>query len=383
MIVSEKPQRTTRLARLLSWISPKIKSPSSQVISEEQFRIEMQKEKSRVDRRSVKSEFAIILMQGIDQNQLRDSASLLQEFQQRLRITDCLGWCDEKLGLLLPETCRKGAEIVAAQLQQITKTRGLKVNYEILIYPDDDEIARNSLEFQDFQFSAESPEREFDVNGTNEIQFRANLDPLFFQDTPPMPLWKRTIDIIGSVSGLVLLSPVFAVAAIAVKCSGPGPIFFKQVREGKDGKPFPMFKFRTMCDNAETMKNKLREFSEQDGPAFKIENDPRLTVVGKYLRKSCIDELPQLINVLRGDMSLVGPRPLPVSESIECLMWQRKRLEVTPGLTCIWQVSGGRTTKFSEWMRMDMEYIRHRSFWLDLKLITRTIWVAVLHRGSV
>jgi lipopolysaccharide/colanic/teichoic acid biosynthesis glycosyltransferase len=143
-----------------------------------------------------------------------------------------------------------------------------------------------------------------------------------------------------------------------------------------------MYKFRTMVADAESKKKDLQPYSEQDGPAFKIDNDPRVTKIGRFLRKSCIDELPQLWNVLTGSMSLVGPRPLPVCESFECLIWQRKRLQVAPGLTCIWQVRGKQKVQFSEWMRMDMEYIRKRSFWFDLKLIVQTFAVSLLQRGS-
>jgi len=197
------------------------------------------------------------------------------------------------------------------------------------------------------------------------------------------PFWKRAIDVAGAGVGLMLLSPVFAVAAVAIKTSSRGPVFFLQEREGKDGEVFRILKFRTMCADAESQKANLREFSEQDGPAFKLKNDPRITKVGKYLRKSCIDELPQLYNVLTGSMSLVGPRPLPVDESMSCLPWQRQRLTVLPGLTCTWQARGGRDIKFAEWMRMDIEYINQRGFWFDLKLIGETAVVAVMHKGSV
>ena len=191
------------------------------------------------------------------------------------------------------------------------------------------------------------------------------------------------VDITGSSAGLICLSPVFAAAAIAIKLNGPGPVFFKQRREGKDGRCFDIWKFRTMHCDAHDRQESLRDINEQDGPAFKLTNDPRVTVVGRYLRKSCVDELPQLINVLRGDMSLVGPRPLPVHESVACKTWQRHRLRVLPGLTCIWQVDGDRDTKFNDWMRMDMKYLRRRSFVYDLKLIARTAYLAVMHRGSV
>ena len=154
------------------------------------------------------------------------------------------------------------------------------------------------------------------------------------------------------------------------------------MREGKNGKQFGILKFRTMVTDAEAMQAELRSLSEQDGPAFKLKDDPRITKIGKYLRKSCIDELPQLVNVLTGDMSLVGPRPLPVHESLECVAWQRARLTVLPGLTCTWQAYAARDTKFAEWMRMDLEYIENRSFWNDIKLIFDTAFVAILHKGS-
>jgi lipopolysaccharide/colanic/teichoic acid biosynthesis glycosyltransferase len=182
---------------------------------------------------------------------------------------------------------------------------------------------------------------------------------------------------------LIALSPVFLVAAIAIKASSKGPVFFRQMREGKDGKVFGILKFRTMVVDAEAQQDSLRGQNEQDGPAFKIENDPRITATGKYLRKSCVDELPQLVNVLLGQMSLVGPRPLPVGESHGCAAWQRARLTVLPGLTCIWQAHGGRDVKFEEWMRMDLEYIKKRGFWFDTKLIVETALLALLHRGSV
>ena len=393
MLVSPK-KRKTRLDALLNWMGIGKRSDSAQIFSEDRFRNEMQKEKSRIDRRAVQCEFSLILVNGLTAATLSKNSELLVRFQKRMRITDCLGWCESKFGILLPETGRQGSEVLAADFCELAAEYGLKVETDILVYPDDDDVVRGSIEFQDFQFSnadhdiesGGESENDADSASRSDLAMQTVSDELresVFRTTCPTPLWKRAVDVLGSSIGLVLLSPVFAVAAIAVKISAPGPVFFSQTREGKDGKPFKIFKFRTMCVDAELMKQSLQKLSEQDGPAFKLENDPRLTGVGKYLRKSCVDELPQLINVLKGDMSLVGPRPLPVSESVECLMWQRKRLEVVPGLTCIWQVAGDRQTKFADWMRMDLQYIQERSLWLDLKLIFQTIWVAVLHRGSV
>lgn len=365
------------------------------ICSDDEFRFEIEKELCRTDRREVPGQFAVVLVDGIGLSQLLDHDDLILDIRQRLRITDCLGWCDSKLGMLLPETGHQGAEVVVGKIEEIAVDYRLKIHCTILVYPDDDPVAYRSQQFQ-FHRNGSGvgmihPIMDGEQNGrSSHYQLgSANVANMsisrvsFFRCSPATPLWKRTVDIVGALLGLMVLSPVFVVAAIAIRLSGPGPIFFRQLREGKDGVPFYIYKFRTMVVGADENKSALREFSEQDGPAFKIENDPRLTKIGKYLRKSCIDELPQLLNVLIGDMSLVGPRPLPVSESFECLIWQRKRLQVVPGLTCIWQVRGGRNIKFADWMRMDMEYIKRRSFWYDLKLIVQTIGLVLLHRGSV
>jgi lipopolysaccharide/colanic/teichoic acid biosynthesis glycosyltransferase len=158
-------------------------------------------------------------------------------------------------------------------------------------------------------------------------------------------------------------------------------VFFKQRRAGLGGRPFTIYKFRTMVVDAEAQKSQLRHKSEQDGPAFKIKHDPRITRIGRILRESSLDELPQLFNVLKGDMSLVGPRPLPVDESEGCATWHRRRLDVTPGLTCIWQVHGRSSVSFVEWIRMDRRYIRALSIWQDIKLMLLTIPSILMRRG--
>ena len=197
-----------------------------------------------------------------------------------------------------------------------------------------------------------------------------------------LPWWKRGIDIFGALVGLVMLSPIMILSGLAIKVTSPGPVIFKQRRAGLGGVPFWIYKFRTMMVDAEQRKAELRPLSEQDGPAFKLSDDPRLTKVGKFLRETSLDELPQLWNVLKGDMSLVGPRPLPMDESAECARWQRRRLDVTPGLTCIWQVKGRSRVTFDEWMRMDVNYIRRRNIWHDVKILTQTIPAVLLRRGA-
>jgi lipopolysaccharide/colanic/teichoic acid biosynthesis glycosyltransferase len=200
--------------------------------------------------------------------------------------------------------------------------------------------------------------------------------------TYPIPWWKRVIDMAGAVVGLIMLSPVLLISAAAVKFSSSGPIIFKQKRSGLGGRPFMMYKFRTMVNGAEAKRKELEGLNEQDGPAFKLENDPRLTKIGRILRKTSIDELPQLWNVIKGEMSLVGPRPLPCTESEGCLPWQRHRMNVTPGLTCIWQIKGRSRVAFDEWVRMDMAYIGRRSFWKDLHIIFATIPAVLLRKGA-
>ena len=196
------------------------------------------------------------------------------------------------------------------------------------------------------------------------------------QDSPLYLFAKRLIDIIGSLCGLILLSPLFLIVAILIKLEDPkGKVLFGQERNGKYPKTFKMYKFRSMVHNAEELLDSLMDQNEQTGPVFKIEHDPRITKVGKFIRKTSIDELPQLINVLKGDMSLVGPRP-PIPHEVEQYTeYQMQRLAVKPGLTCIWQTSGRNNIGFDEWVDMDIEYIQTRNMLLDIKLIFKTVFV--------
>lgn len=187
---------------------------------------------------------------------------------------------------------------------------------------------------------------------------------------------KRAIDIICSLFGLVFLSPLLLVVAILIKLEDPkGKIFFSQERNGQYPKTFKMYKFRSMVHNAEELLESLIDQNEQTGPVFKMENDPRITKIGKFIRKTSIDELPQLLNVLKGDMSIVGPRPPIPHEVAQYSDYQMKRLSVKPGLTCIWQTSGRNNIGFDEWVEMDIEYIKNRNLWLDIKLIFKTVGV--------
>ncbi|HIG0359175.1 TPA: sugar transferase [Clostridium sporogenes] len=186
---------------------------------------------------------------------------------------------------------------------------------------------------------------------------------------------KRIVDLLGSIIGLILLSPILIIIAIAIKLDSKGPIFFIQERVGKYGQVFNMYKFRSMVIDAEEKLFGLKDQNEMSGPMFKMRNDPRITKVGKFIRKTSIDELPQLFNVLKGEMSLVGPRPNLPREVIKFTDYQKDKLLVKPGLTCYWQVTGRNNIDFEQWIELDIKYIRERNTWTDIKLIFKTVRV--------
>jgi exopolysaccharide biosynthesis polyprenyl glycosylphosphotransferase len=200
---------------------------------------------------------------------------------------------------------------------------------------------------------------------------------------PVSLILKRAMDIAVSLVALIAALPLFILPAmILIKWTSPGPVVFRQKRVGRNGRLFTLYKLRTMHVDAEKMKDSLQAQNEVDGPAFKIRNDPRVTPVGAVLRKLSIDELPQLWNVLRGDMSLVGPRPPLPAEVERYERWQRRRLSMRPGITCIWQVSGRSDVAFHRWMEMDLEYIDNWSLGLDLKILLQTIPSVFTARGA-
>lgn len=214
-------------------------------------------------------------------------------------------------------------------------------------------------------------EEEFD-----EVAIAIDYSEVLAKESILYSVTKRLIDIVGSLCGIILLSPLFLIVAILIRLEDPkGKVFFAQERNGKYPKTFKMYKFRSMVHNAEDLLKDLMDRNEQTGPVFKINDDPRITKVGKFIRKTSIDELPQLFNVLKGDMSLVGPRPPIPHEVDQYNSYQMQRLAVKPGLTCIWQVSGRNNIGFDEWVEMDIEYIKTRNLWLDIKLIFKTVGV--------
>ncbi len=444
MIIRTRRRNESLFGRLVHALRPVQVAGYPLVLPQEQFEAEIARETERSNRRNESREFALITFDYSDrQADDRKIMQLAQDLTRRLRISDTIGWFNLHLAVLLPETSHDGAIGVANDLARIASHHGINVETTVSIYPWDDSLTKvaeelrkevSSLEGRDnddndlhggggFGNSARVRKDHSHADSGPHISSQGSEDPFGDENNGNLmaslelsdggtaiavapvvakakpkshgtghsimfrsektPVWKRTIDIVGSGVGILFLSPLFVGAAIAIKVSAPGPVFFRQMREGKDGKPFGILKFRTMVIDAEAKQDELRDQSEQDGPAFKLKDDPRVTRVGRYLRKSCIDELPQLFNVLFGQMSLVGPRPLPVGESEQCNAWQRQRLSVLPGCTCIWQARGGRDIKFSQWMRMDLEYIQKRSFFYDMRLILETVYIAVLHKGSV
>lgn len=206
---------------------------------------------------------------------------------------------------------------------------------------------------------------------------REPITPIKLNESKGYLVSKRMMDIIGSLLGIIVLIPIFIIIILLIKIEDHrGAIFFKQIRVGRNGKEFTIYKFRSMVSNAEELKMSLLDKNDiKDGPVFKMRQDPRVTKIGKFIRKTSLDELPQLINVLKGDMSLVGPRPPLPNEVAQYSHYEKQRLTVTPGLTCYWQVNGRSNIGFDEWVRLDLKYIQERNLLIDLKLIFKTVFV--------
>ncbi|MEX0679225.1 MAG: sugar transferase [Pirellulales bacterium] len=336
-----------------------------ELLSVDQLRNILSRERARADR----SGLGFVMLKftpGAEATSQDTLVRLAKILKSRLRCTDEAGWLGEQqVGVVLPGTSVTGARSVANDVcrgfGELTPPR-----CEAFFYPSDSTHSSNGQQ----NGSAKPAESEIPVGA---------LEPLF---ASPLLLTKRAVDVFGAIVALVLLAPAMLAVAVLVKLMSPGPVFFRQLRAGRAAKAFWIYKFRTMQVDADGLKQQLRDRNELSGPAFKIKDDPRLTSIGRFLRRSSIDELPQLWNVLKGDMSLVGPRPLPCDESAACSGWQKGRLNVTPGLTCIWQVKGRSHVTFDEWMRMDLDYVQNRSFIKDLKILADTLPAVLFGEGA-
>ena len=220
-------------------------------------------------------------------------------------------------------------------------------------------------------------------NGTSFDDFIAPVRSKYHHPMNPVScMAKRFVDVLASLFGLLFLLPLFPFIVLLIRLETPGPIFFRQVRVGRNGNLFHCYKFRSMAIDAEQQKEELTHMNEATGAAFKIKDDPRITGVGRFLRRSSLDEFPQLFNVLRGQMSIVGPRPQIPSEVGEYTPDQACRLLVTPGLTCLWQVSGRNHLEFEEWMNLDLDYVLTRSLRTDLSILLRTLPAVIERKGA-
>jgi lipopolysaccharide/colanic/teichoic acid biosynthesis glycosyltransferase len=331
-----------------------------------------------------------------------DLAAIGEVLLERTRCSDVVGAMrGDTLAALLPETDGAGAWTLVDSIRAALPAGGEGVEVTVGSHPDDhsaderrggggDEEGRpgppgngsggsgRSTQQRRDKAKAESRGEPAPI-GSSTARPVEDVMGLFVQS---ISFSKRLIDVVVSAVLLLLLWPLFLFIGAAVVLTSKGGALYRQQRAGLGGRPFTFYKFRTMEEDAEENWAELISRNEQEGPVFKIADDPRITGVGRFLRRSSLDELPQLWNVLKGDMTLVGPRPPKVEEVSEYEPWQRQRLDVTGGLTCTWQVSGRSEIMFRDWMRMDINYVRSRGAWVDAKLLLRTVGAVLTGRGA-
>lgn len=312
------------------------------------------REQSRADR--TQSSFSVLIVETDARSSPVDGFA--KTLLGRKRITDDVFRLSRSaFALTLPDTTASGARTLA---------RAIEAKSE------------HGLAFTTFTYPNKWFVNGFDDGSDDETDAAAVAEPCADQSLEPLmaqrlTMFQRARDVAVSIVGLIALSPLAAIVSLSIKLNSRGPILYRHARIGWQGKPFQMYKFRSMIVGAEEQKTSLLEQNEQDGPAFKMTNDPRVTSIGRILRKLSIDEIPQLWNVLRGEMTLVGPRPLLPAEIAECETWQTSRLTVVPGITCTWQVEGRSEVSFADWMRMDLRYIREMRPLRDSIVLLRTI----------
>jgi len=355
------------------------------------FRERIRCERARADRNSHCFCLAVFEIPDCED---RDSyvKKLSRLLLDRARFTDEVGWLSlSDIGVLLTETLPHGAWVFVDHVRYAMRDAGSAVAYRVYTYPeepsrgtgrqsgDDDQLwfeSMRSLRKDTVGIPGESAAARLGIRACR----RATLpfdDAINLYLVVPLPFWKRTCDVAGAMIALILLSPLMALVSLLIKLVSPGPVFFKQERIGYFGRPFMCFKFRTMHVNNDSSQHQrhLTQLIETDTPMTKLDlqADSRIIPFGKLLRQAAVDELPQLINVLRGEMSLVGPRPCIPYEYNRYHLWHRTRVEAMPGLTGLWQVNGKNRTTFKEMMRFDIAYAKRISFWLDAQIMFRTV----------
>lgn len=360
--------------------------------------LEFQKERARADRSGNVFSMVVFRVKRGDLNLL---APMVEFARERMRVYDTVGVLDSgRVAFLLPQTPPKGAWVFAddclehlRQVFDVAKDSDLAVRCEVFGYPVDwqQRNSDNPNEQQDpplgtgtdgnaFLHAIRSDSKASRALSGPDTKPVGDLSGAFLE---PLSKTKRFLDVLVSSAYLTLFSPLMLIVALLIKLTSTGPVIFKQQRAGRGGTPFTFYKFRSMYVDAEERHQALlKDNDHKEGPIFKMRNDPRITPIGRILRRLSIDELPQLFNILRGDMTLIGPRPPTMDEALAYEPWQRKRLDITGGLTCIWQVSGRSEVGFEEWVRMDLEYLRKRSLLFDAGLLLRTVGAVVSGRGA-
>jgi lipopolysaccharide/colanic/teichoic acid biosynthesis glycosyltransferase len=404
---------------------------SGSLLSAPQFKSFLERERSLADRGTRR--FSLLALSrragGPEQRRERDAlAQLARQACKRLRSTDLVGLLSaDRVEILLVDTEPAGARLVVIWIEQAEARLGLALEHMLYVYPtvaepvssdprDDDPRPGGPLNGKGPRRGRRETPRPTRRRGAaattgvapiavETLATNGNLNghatPAATVETSgvvpayphpvrdlwpllavPTPLWKRSVDILLSGLALLVLLPLFLLIAIAIRLDSPGPVSFRQLRAGQGARPFMFYKFRSMTADAEQRRAALTDQNEQDGPIFKIHDDPRITRVGRLLRRGSMDELPQLLNVLKGDISLVGPRSPTMNEVGLYERWQRRRLGVIGGITCTWQVSGRNQIRFQEWMRLDLRYVARRGPWLDLRLLALTIPAVLSGRGA-
>jgi lipopolysaccharide/colanic/teichoic acid biosynthesis glycosyltransferase/GGDEF domain-containing protein len=372
--------------------SLRTKTSRNSLLTRTEFRRELARERIRATRRSFPYCVLEIKLKpsvkGPDARRCRKQ--IAQTLHRNVRLTDHKAELSaNEFAILFTDTPEMGGRSAMARLETLFESKKVPVEMRLDVFDrdafsndDDSDSADSGTDSQSLS-NRRSTDKQFDRQW-REVTGGVGLgdDVTTTRISAFGQALKRGVDIVGATFGLIVTGPVILAAMAAIRWTDGQSAIFKQTREGYRGRPFTIYKLRTMIVNAEAQQEALREQSHRDGPAFKIADDPRVTRVGNFLRKTCLDELPQLWNVLKGEMSLVGPRPLPWHESRACENWHRRRLDVRPGMTCYWQVQKHNIESFDDWMRLDLKYVEQLGLFEDLRLIMKTIAVPVFGRGG-
>ena len=366
------------------------------IYSQKEFKIILERERARVERNSHYFTLAVFHFAPI-KNKLSRIISVIRLLRTRTRITDVVGWLDDdNIGVFMPETPHEGGHRFAQDIILTLSKTEIPVKYRVLTYPSPDgkvslpsgrgEPDKDKRPTSRAALVSDGlPENVYPLSRSTLKQMNNDLENTSEKDIPdladvyarPPEFWKRAVDVCSATVGLLLLSPLFLCVSLLIKLVSKGPVFYRQERMGYKGKPFKMYKFRTMHLGADTAVHQdyLQNLMRSDEPMTKLDDkkDPRIIPFGGLLRRSSLDELPQLLNVLNGEMSLIGPRPCLPYEAKDFDLWHNKRFDVLPGMTGSWQVNGKNKTTFKEMMRLDVSYSRKNSFSQDTKILLKTV----------